>query len=158
MINVMDKTASIKASPIGQDFQDALWGKQPGGALDVAQSIVTLKEYLVKDLSRGDKASPELKYLYPTYFDAARVLIAECAAEFFQAGCVRITALDPLRMRYREHEARRLVLTPQDIAQLLRVLRRVQEPAHGLYLRHKADAACWIKHIQAVYQTISPLQ
>ena len=100
MINVMDKTASIKASPIGQDFQDALWGKQPGGALDVAQSIVTLKEHLVKDLSRGDKASPELKYLYPTYFDAARVLIAECAAEFFQAGCVRITALDPLRMRH----------------------------------------------------------
>lgn len=158
MINVMDKTASIKASPIGQDFQDALWGKQPGGVLDVAQSIVTLKEYLVKDLSRGDKASPELKYLYPTYFDAARVLLAECAAEFFQAGCVRITALDPLRMRYREHEARRLVLTPQDIAQLLRVLRRVREPAHGLYLRHKADTACWIKHIQAVYQTISPLQ
>ena len=76
MINVMDKTASIKASPIGQDFQDALWGKQPGGALDVAQSIVTLKEYLVKDLSRGDKASPELKYLYPTYFDAGRVLLA----------------------------------------------------------------------------------
>jgi len=59
-------------------------------------------------------------------------------------------------MRYREHEARRLVLTPQDIAQLLRVLRRVREPAHGLYLRHKADTACWIKHIQAVYQTISP--
>ena len=153
MTKMSEKTAAIKGSPLGQDLLDALCARQLFSALDVSQSIITLKEYLVKDLSPTD-----LKYFYPVYFDAARVLLAECAAEFFQAGCIRITALDPLRMRYREHEARRLVLTPQDIAQLLRVLRRVQEPAHGLYLRHKADAACWRKHIQAVYQTISPLQ
>lgn len=148
-----EKTAAIKGSPLGQDLLDALCARQLFGALDVSQSIITLKEYLVKDLSPTD-----LKYLYPVYFDAARVLLAECAAEFFQAGCVRITALDPLRMRYREHEARRLVLTPQDIAQLLRVLCRVQKPTHGLYLRHKAKSGDWVKHIQAVYQTISPLQ
>lgn len=151
MTKMNEKLVRVKASPLGQDFQDALYEKLSFHTLDVAQSIIILKGYLVNDLSPDG-----LKYLYPTYFDAARVLIAELVAEFFQAGCVRITALDPLRMRYREHEARRLVLTPQDIAQLLRVLRRVREPAHGLYLRHKADTACWIKHIQAVYQTISP--
>ena len=144
-----EKLVRVKASPLGQDFQDALYEKLSFHTLDVAQSIIILKGYLVNDLSPDG-----LKYLYPTYFDAARVLIAECAAEFFQAGCIRITALDPLRMRYREHEARRLVLTPQDIAQLLRVLRRVREPAHGLYLRHKADTACWLGHIQAVQQAL----
>ncbi|MEY8576570.1 hypothetical protein AALD01_20015 [Oscillospiraceae bacterium 21-37] len=153
MINVMDKTASIKASPIGQDFQDALYEKQPGGVLDVVQSIVTLKEYLVKDLSPGD-----WKYLYPVYFDAARVLIAECTAEFFQTGRIRFTALDPCRMRYAGYEIRKAVILPGDIAQLLRVLCRVQKPTHGLYLRHKAKSGDWVKHIQAVYQTISPLQ
>ena len=62
MINVMDKTASIKASPIGQDFQDALYEKQPGGVLDVVQSIVTLKEYLVKDLPQviGSTFTPSI--------------------------------------------------------------------------------------------------
>ncbi len=66
MINVMDKTASIKASPIGQDFQDALYEKLSFHTLDVAQSIIILKGYLVNDLSPDG-----LKYLYPTYFDAA---------------------------------------------------------------------------------------
>ena len=153
MTKMNEKTVSIKASPLGQDLQDALWDRQHNGVLDISKSIITLKEYLVKDLSPTD-----LKYLYPVYFDAARVLLAECAAEFFQTGRICITALDPVRMRYAEHEIRQITITPEDISRLLRVLRRVQEPAHGLYLRHKADTACWIKHIQAVYQTISPLQ
>lgn len=151
MINVMDKTASIKASPIGQDFQDALWGKQPGGALDVSQSIITLKEYLVKDLSPTD-----LKYLYPVYFDAARVLLAECIAEFFQTGRIFIRALDPLRMRYAEHEIRQITITPEDISRLLRVLRRVKEPAHGLCHKHGGNG--WAEHIETLCQTLAKLQ
>lgn len=31
---------------------------------------------------------PELRYLYPIYFDSARVLLAECVAEFFQTGMI----------------------------------------------------------------------
>ena len=94
----MTKMNSIKASPLGQDLLDALWDKQRNGILDVYKSIITLREYLVKDLSPSD-----LKYLYSVYFDAARVLMAECVAEFFQAGRICITAFDPLRMR---HESR----------------------------------------------------
>lgn len=153
MTRMNEKLVSVKASPLGQDFQDALFEKQHSGTLDVAQSIVTLKEYLVKDLSPND-----LKYLYPVYFDAARVLLAECVAEFFQTGRICITALDPLHMRYVPHEIRQVTILPKDVSQLLRVLGRVQEPTHGLYLRHKADAGDWVRHIQAIHQTIRQLQ
>ncbi|MEH2935023.1 hypothetical protein [Acutalibacter sp. JLR.KK004] len=90
MTKMDEKTAIIKASPLGKDLLDALWNKQPHDILDVSLAIVTLKEHLVKDLSPGD-----LKYLYPVYFDAARVLIAECIAEFFQTGHIFIRALRP---------------------------------------------------------------
>ncbi len=153
MTKMNEKLVRVKASPLGQDFQDALYEKLSFHTLDVAQSIIILKGYLVNDLSPDG-----LKYLYPTYFDAARVLIAELVAEFFQTGRVCVTALDPLRMKYVTHKILGITILPEDVSWLLRVLRRVQEPAHGLYLRHKADTACWIKHIQAVYQTISPLQ
>ena len=153
MTRMNEKLVSVKASPLGQDFQDALFEKQHSGTLDVAQSIVTLKEYLVNDLSPND-----LKYLYPVYFDAARVLLAECMAEFFQTGCIHLVALDPHRMEYAGQEIRKTVILPEDVSQLLRVLCRVQEPTHGLYLRHKADAGDWVRHIQAIYQTIRQLQ
>ena len=153
MTKMNEKLVRVKASPLGQDFQDALYEKLSFHTLDVAQSIIILKGYLVNDLSPDG-----LKYLYPTYFDAARVLIAELVAEFFQTGRVCVTALDPLRMKYVTHKILGITILPEDVSWLLRVLRRVREPAHGLYLRHKADTACWIKHIQAVYQTISPLQ
>ena len=51
MTKMSEKTAAIKGSPLGQDLLDALCARQLFGALDVSQSIITLKEYLVKDLS-----------------------------------------------------------------------------------------------------------
>lgn len=153
MTKMNEKLVSVKASPLGQDFQDVLFEKQSFHSFDVAQSIVTLKTYLVNDLSPND-----LKYLYPVYFDAARVLLTECVAEFFQTGSIHLVALDPHRMKYAEHKIRKTVILPEDIFQLLRVLGRVQKPTHGLYLRHKADAGDWVRHIQAIYQTIRPLQ
>lgn len=151
MTKVSEKTAAIKGSPSGQDLLDALCARQLFGALDVSQSIITLKEYLVKDLSPTD-----LKYLYPVYFDAARVLLAECAAEFFQTGRICITALDPVRMRYAEHEIRQITITPEDISRLLRVLRRVKEPAHGLCHKHGGNG--WAEHIETLCQTLAKLQ
>lgn len=153
MTRMNEKFVSVKASPLGQDFQDALFERQHGSTLDVAQSIVALKEYLVNDLSPNG-----LKYLYPVYFDAARVLLAECVTEFFQTGSIHLVALAPHRMKYAEYEIRKTVILPEDVSQLLRVLCRVLEPTHGLYLRHKADAGDWVRHIQAVYQTIRQLQ
>ena len=63
-------------------------------------------------------------------------------------------------MEYVEHEIRRLVLTPEDTAALLRVLRKVQNPAHDLIARWKdpADRGRWMEHFQTLYQTISQLQ
>lgn len=153
MTKMNEKLVSVKASPLGQDFQDALFERQRSGTLDIAQSIVALKEYLVKDLSPND-----LKYLYPVYFDAARVLLAECVAEFFQTGSIHLVTLDPCRIKYAGYEIRQTTILPKDVSQLLRVLCRVQEPTHGLYLRHKADAGDWLRHIQAIHQTIRQLQ
>ena len=81
-------------------------------------------------------------------------------AEFFQTGKVYLSVLDVSRMEYVEHEIRRLVLTPGDTATLLRVLRKVQNPAHDLIARWKdtADRARWMERIRALYQTISQLQ
>ena len=151
MTKMNEKLVRVKASPLGQYFQDALYEKLSFHTLDVAQSIIILKGYLVNDLSPDG-----LKYLYPTYFDAARVLLAECAAEFFQTGRICITALDPVRMRYAEHEIRQITITPEDISRLLRVLRRVKEPAHGLCHKHGGNG--WAEHIETLCQTLAKLQ
>ncbi len=151
MTKMNEKTVSIKASPLGQDLQDALWDRQHNGVLDISKSIITLKEYLVKDLSPGD-----LKYLYPVYFDAARILIAECVADFFQTGRICITALDPLRMRYAEHKIRQIIITQEDISGLMRVLCRVKEPNHNLYRKHGGKG--WAEHLERLCQALIRLQ
>ena len=151
MTKMSEKTAAIKGSPSGQDLLDALCARQLFGALDVSQSIITLKEYLVKDLSPTD-----LKYLYPVYFDAARVLLAECAAEFFQTGRICITALDPVCMRYGSHEIRQIIIMPRDVSRLLRVLRRVKKPTHDLYQKHGGRG--WGEHIEMLCEALSRLQ
>ncbi|MEY8573778.1 hypothetical protein AALD01_05130 [Oscillospiraceae bacterium 21-37] len=147
----MTKMNSIKASPLGQDLLDALWDKQRNGILDVYKSIITLREYLVKDLSPSD-----LKYLYSVYFDAARVLMAECVAEFFQAGRICITAFDPLRMRHESRKIRQIIITPEDVSRLLQVLHRVKEPAHDLYQKHGGKS--WAEHIETLCKAVSKLQ
>ena len=164
------KTISVKDTAFGQDMLEVLAERQlekiAFRELDIPRSIVTLKGYLVKKLSHGDwnidpsLCQPELRYLYPIYFDSVRVLLAECVAEFFQTGKVYLSVLDVSRMEYVEHEIRRLVLTPEDTAALLRVLRKVQNPAHDLIARWKdpADRGRWMEHIRALYQTISQLQ
>ena len=164
------RTVNVKDTAFGQDMLEVLAERQLERIgyreLDIAHSIQTLKAYLVKKLSHGKwkidpgLCQPELRYLYPTYFDSVRVLLAECVAEFFQTGKVYMAVLDPYRMEYVEHEIRRLVLTPEDTAALLRVLRKVQNPAHDLIARWKdpADRGRWMEHIRALYQTISQLQ
>ncbi|WP_166544737.1 hypothetical protein [Acutalibacter sp. 1XD8-36] len=166
----MAKAISVKDTAFGQDMLEVLAERQLERIgyreLDMAHSIQTLKEYLIKKLSHGiirpapGLCQPELRCLYPVYFDSVRVLLAECVAEFFQTGKVYMAVLDISRMEYVEHEIRRLVLTPEDTAALLRVLRKVQNPAHDLIARWKdpADRGRWMEHIRALYQTISQLQ
>ena len=86
--------------------------------------------------------------------------MAECVAEFFQTGMIYMAVLDPYRMEYVEHEIRLLVLTPEDIATLLRTIHKVQNPTHDLIARWKdpADRERWREHIQKLHQTISQLQ
>ena len=169
-MTTMAKTISVKDTAFGQDMLEVLSERQLENTayhgLAISQSIVTLKEYLVKKLSKGKwkidpgLCQPELRCLYPVYFDSVRILLAECVAEFFQTGKVYLSVLDVSRMEYVEHEIRRLVLTPGDTATLLRVLRKVQNPAHDLIARWKdpADRGRWMEHIRALYQTISQLQ
>ena len=143
-----------------------MWRDRTHFQLDISCFIVTLKGCLVKKLSHGiirpapGLCQPELRCLYPVYFDSVRILLAECVAEFFQTGKVYLSVLDVSRMEYVEHEIRRLVLTPEDTAALLRVLRKVQNPNHDLIARWKdpADRGRWMEHIRALYQTISQLQ
>ena len=134
--------------------------------LDIPCSIVTLKDYLVKELSHGNwnidpgLCQPELRYLYPIYFDSVRVLLAECVAEFFQSGMIYMAVLDPYRMEYVEHEIRQITIRQEDVSSLLRALYKAQNPAHDLIARWKdpADRERWMEHIQKLHQTISQLQ
>lgn len=169
-MTTMAKTISMKATAFSQDMLEVLAERQLEKVsfreLDISHSILTLKGYLVKKLSHVNwnidpgLCQPELRYLYPVYFDSVRILLAECVAEFFQTGRVYMAVLDPYRMEYVEHEIRLLVLTPEDIFSLLRALHNVQNPAHDLISRWKdpADRERWMEHIQKLHQTISQLQ
>ena len=169
-MTAMAKVISVKDSAFGQDMLEVLVERQLEKAafceLDISRSIVTLKEYLVKKLSHGNwkvdpgLCQPELRYLYPVYFDSVRVLLAECVAEFFQSGRVYMAVLDPCRIEYVEHKIRQLVLRPEDISSLLRALHKAKSPAHDLISRWKnpADRERWMEHIRTLHQTISQLQ
>ena len=169
-MTAMAKTISVKDTAFGQDMLEVLAERQLEKVsycgLDISRSILTLKEYLVKKLSHGNwrvdpgLCQPELRYLYPIYFDSVRVLLAECVAEFFQTGRIYMAVLDPYRMEYVEHEIRLLILRPEDVSSLLRALKKVQDPGHDLIARWKghAERGRWMEHIRALYQTISQLQ
>lgn len=169
-MTAMAKTISLKDSAFGQDMLEVLAERQLEKVsycgLDISRSILTLKEYLVKKLSHGNwrvdpgLCQPELRYLYPIYFDSVRVLLAECVAEFFQTGRIYMAVLDPYRMEYVEHEIRLLILRPEDVSALLRALKKVQDPSHDLIARWKnqADRERWTEHMRTLCQTISQLQ
>ena len=164
------KTISVKDTAFGQDMLEVLAERQlekiAFRELDIPRSIVTLKGYLVKKLSHGDwnidpsLCQPELRYLYPIYFDSVRVLLAECVAEFFQSDMIYMAVLDPYRMEYVEHEIRQITIRQEDVSSLLRALYKAQNPAHDLIARWKdpADRERWMEHIQKLHQTISQLQ
>ena len=169
-MTAMARTTSVKDTAFGQDMLEVLAERQLSKTafqeLDIPCSIVTLKDYLVKKLSHGiirfdpGLCQPELRYLYPVYFDSARILLAECIAEFFQTGMVYMALLDPYRMEYVEHGIRQITIRPEDISSLLRALHKAQNPVHDLIARWKdpADRERWTEHIQKLHQTISQLQ
>ena len=166
----MAKAIRVKDTAFGQDMLEVLAERQlekiAFHELDISLSILTLKEYLVKKLSHGNwrvdpgLCQPELRYLYPIYFDSVRVLLAECVTEFFQTGRIYMAVLDPYRMEYVEHEIRLLILRPEDVSALLRALKKVQDPSHDLIARWKnqTDRERWTEHMRTLYQTISQLQ
>lgn len=169
-MTAMAKTISVKDTAFGQDMLEVLAERQLEKIgfreLDISCSIVTLRSYLVKKLSHRDwnidpgLCQPELRYLYPVYFDSARILLAECIAEFFQTGMVYMAVLDPYRMEYVEHEIRQITIRPEDISSLLRALHKAQNPVHDMIARWKdpADRERWMEHIQRLHQTIRQLQ
>ena len=169
-MTAMARTTSVKDTAFGQDMLEVLAERQleriAFRELDIPCSIGTLKGYLVKKLSHGDwnidpgLCQPELRYLYPVYFDSVRVLLAECVAEFFQTGMIYMAVLDPYRMEYVEHEIRQLTIRPEDVSSLLRALHKAQNPAHDLISRWKdpADRERWTKHLRELHRFISQLQ
>ena len=169
-MTAMARTISVKDTAFGQDMLEVLAERQLEKVafrdLDISCSILTLKEYIVKKLSHGNwkfdpgLCQPELRYLYPIYFDSVRVLLAECVAEFFQAGMVYMAVLDPYRMEYVEHEIRQITIRPEDVSSLLRALHKARNPTHDLIARWKdpADRERWTEHIQKLDQTMSQLQ
>jgi len=162
----MDRQSIIvKDSAFGRDMLEILMEKQLKQVdfreLDVPQSIVTLKAHLVNKFAPEQGEYPsELRFLYPTYFDSARVLIAEYVAEYFQTGMILFSELDMERWEYIDHEIRVLILTESEVDTLLRVLKKVQRPDHDMCARWKSevDHNCWLEHIQEVRQVISKLK
>lgn len=162
----MDRRSIIvKDSAFGRDMLEILMEKQLKKVafreLDVPQSIVTLKEHLVNKFAPQQGEYPsEVRFLYPTYFDSARVLIAEYVAEFFQTGMVTFSELDMERWEYIDHEIRVLIMTEHEVDTLLRVLTKVQKPDHDMCARWKSevDRHRWLEHIQEIQDVISQLK
>lgn len=99
MVKMVKRSMALKDTQFGLDMLDVLIEQQLKNAafreLDVSQSILTLKEHLVKKFaSKYGEYPSELRFLYPTYFDSARVLIAEYVIEFFQTGKIFFSELD----------------------------------------------------------------
>ena len=74
------RVISVKGTAFGQDMLEVLAERQLEKVsfceLDISKSILTLKDHLVNRLShdnwRADPGlcQPELRYLYPIYFDS----------------------------------------------------------------------------------------
>lgn len=163
-MNTINSKISVKETAFGQGMLEVLIEKQLRQVrfkeLDVPQAIKTMKSYLVSQFSpRKDKYLSELRFMYPTYFDSARVLIAEYVAEFFLAGKIAFAELNTNSWEYIDYEIRQIVLTETEADMFLRVLQKVQKPDHDMCSRWKsqADRERWKAHIQAVYDVISQL-
>lgn len=163
-MNMTNSKISVKETAFGQDMLEMLIEKQLRQVkfkeLDVPQAIKTMKGHLVSKFSpRKGEYPSELRFMYPTYFDSARVLIAECVAEFFLTGRIAFSELDINAWEYFDHEIRQIVLTETEVEMLLRVLQKVQKPDHDMCSRWKnqTDLERWKEHIQAVYDVISQL-
>ena len=163
-MNTTNNKISVKETAFGQDMQEVLIDKQLRQVkfkeLDVPWDIQAMKSHLVSKLApqKGEYPS-ELRFMYPTYFDSARVLIAECVAEFFLTGRIAFSELDINAWECIDHEIRQIVLTETEADMLLRVLQKVQKTDHDMCSRWKnsADRERWKAHIQAVYDVISQL-
>jgi len=156
---------ALKSLPFGHDMLDVLIDNQLKSAgfreLDVSKSIITLKSYLVKKLApKGGEYPSHLRFLYPVYFDSARVLLAECVSEFFQTGKVSVSELDTDFWVYTDHKICQIVLTEHDLDTLLRALQKVQNPSHDLCSRWQDPAARarWRQHFQEVYDVLNRLR
>lgn len=156
---------AVKETAFGQDMLEVLIERQLRQVkfreLDVPQAIVTMKNHLVSKFSpRKGEYPSELRFMYPAYFDSARVLIAEYVAEFFQTGKIKFSELDVNLWDYIDHEIRQITITEREIATLLQVLRKVQNPGHDMCARQKdmADRQQWQEHMQEVYLVISQLK
>lgn len=165
MVKMARQNTAVKDTQFGRDMLEILIEKQLGDVafreLNVTQSIVTLKQHLVNKFAPTPGEYPsELRFLYPTYFDSARVLIAEYVAEFFQSGMIAFSELDIERWEYIDHEIRQIIITEKEVDTLLRVLRKVQNPAHDMYTRWPTlmERNRWIKHIQEVESVINYLK
>lgn len=156
---------AVKSTAFGRDMLDVLVEKQlwqvKFRTLDVPQAIETLKAHLVNKFApRHDEYPSELRFLFPTYFDSARVLLAEYVAEFFQTGMVIVSELDYVYWEYIDHEVRQIIITEKEVDSLLRVLRKVQKPAHDLCARWEspADRERWREHVREIHRVISQLK
>lgn len=163
-MNTINNQISVKETAFGQDMLEVLAEKQLQQVkfreLNIPQAIKTMKSYLVSKFApRKGEYPSELRFMYPTYFDSARVLIAEYVAEFFLTGKIAFSELNTNTWEYIDHEIRQIVLTETEADMLLRVLRKVQKPDHDMCSRWKnpADRERWKAHIQAVYNVISQL-
>lgn len=164
-MNTTQNQVSVKETAFGQDMLEVLIEKQLWQVyfqeLDIPRAIKTMKVHLVHKFSphKGEYPS-KLRFLYPTYFDSARVLIAEYVAEFFQTGRITLSELDVNTWEYIEHEIRQITITEREVNTLLKVLCKVQNPNHDMCSRwtSSADRQRWAAHIQEIYRILSKLK
>lgn len=164
-MNTTQNQVSVKETAFGQDMLEVLIEQQLRQTsfreLDVPQAIKTVKAHLVRKFSPKKSEYPsELCFLYPTYFDSARVLIAEYVAEFFQTGRITLSELDVNTWEYMDHEIRQITMTEREVDTLLQVLRKVQNPNHDMCSKWTSAVSRqrWTAHIQEIYRILSKLK
>ena len=129
---------------------------------NVSKAVKLLNDYTQNEIDEYRQKPPSKiteRYISESLmhdFTHAKLLVAECLADYYRAG--ELIIYDYVGESYDqvEHRIKEFVVTEFDLQLLLRELQSVQNPEHWLYQCWRDDVTRkeWLNHIQSVYQTL----
>ena len=129
---------------------------------NVSEAVKLLNDYTQNEIDEYRQKPPSKiteRYISESLmhdFTHAKLLVAECLADYYRAG--ELIIYDYVGENYDqvEHRIKEFVVTEFDLQLLLRELQSVQNPEHWLYQCWRDDETRkeWLDHIRGVYQTL----